>query len=122
MLASPEPTDGDKLLFLMLVRRYADYETGGDCAPTQADLAADLGRTVKWVSNRLRSLKTLGLVEVIPLRSRRGRRGWAQNLVRFVGHGFESPIELGDKLDYLELSRTPRPSTVRDGCGQFRKV
>ena len=115
VLERPDLTYADKLVFIELAR-WADHDDGGNCAPTLADIAKRYGRPIQWAKLHVRRLRVRGVIEVIPLRS---RRGWAQNLYRFIGHGFEGPNEHG-KLSWLAPSQTPRPQCERDAAtGRF---
>jgi hypothetical protein len=120
VLARKDLTTDDKLGFIELAR-WADYETGANCAPTEQEMADRYGESLRWVARRIRKLKACGIIETIPLRTPRGR--WNRNGYRFIGHGFESPAVF-DNFTYLKPSRTPRRAdrprdrvTGRFACG-----
>lgn len=104
VLARTDLTHAAKVTFRELVS-WADYATGANCAPKMAKMAERLGRPWYLIARSLRQLRTLGIIEVIPLRSHSGR--WNRNGYRFVGHGFDGPIKF-NKLKYFAPSRTSR--------------
>lgn len=118
VLARSDLTFADKLTFVELLR-HADHTTGANCAPALVDVGARYGRTARWASRCVHHLKARGLLEVIPLRS---RSGWAQNLYRFVGHGYDGPVD-HRKLSWLTASPSPRAWQGNDtATGRFNRV
>jgi len=114
--AQTDLTTGDKLMFVE-VARHADYKTGANCAPPIAKMAAALSKSPRWVKLHLQRLRHAGVFQTIPLRS---QHGWAQNLYRFMGHGFDCPLDCSN-VKHVAPSRGPRPCCTRDAVsGRFR--
>ena len=66
VLARPDLTTDDKLVFIELARR-ANYTgaIGGNSAPPFSEIAERYSKSVQWVSRAVRHLKTRGIIETV---------------------------------------------------------